>query len=103
MPIYDFQCPKCGNTAEYLVVGFEDKVHCFQPECIQKNGDTLCIKLPGAPSVKIKGPRAANGYGLKYEDTYGKSPVNGKETGCSFTSNRGFTLEHKFQSGGSNE
>ena len=88
MPLFDYQCPNCGSIREYLVVRESDQAYCC--------GDTVCVKLPGAASFKIKGARAANSYGLKYEDTYGCSPVTGEETGCSFSSNRGGTIEHKF-------
>lgn len=95
MPLYDYQCPACGERAEYLVPDAEHKVHCFSPDCRGK--DILMVRLIAAPSFKIKGSRASNGYGLKFEDTYGKSPVTGKETGCSFTSNRGGTIDHRFE------
>ena len=88
MPLFDYQCPNCGSIREYLVVRESDQAYCC--------GGTVCVKLPGAASFKIKGARAANSYGLKYEDTYGCSPVTGEETGCSFSSNRGGTIEHKF-------
>ena len=98
MPIFDYQCPHCKCTSEYLVPNSEYRVHCFNPSCIKEFGVTACFKLPSNPSIKIKGARAANGYGLKFEDSYGRSPVNDTETGCSFSSNRGGpVLDHNFK------
>lgn len=90
MPLFDYRCDRCGYQEEILVDHSDRPVMC--PECARE----LMTKTPPAVSFKIKGLRASNGYGLKFEDTYGKSPVNGKETGCSFTSNRGGTVDHKF-------
>lgn len=97
MPIFDYECPVCKETSEYLVPDSDYQVHCFNPKC--PGVDVIMTRLPGAPSFKIKGARATNSYGVKFEDTYGKSPVNDKETGCAFVSNRGFTAEHNFKEG----
>ena len=67
------RCPNCG---EHIVVTEEYKV------------------IDGAPSFKIKGMRAANGYGLKFIDTPGVDKITGKETGHSFTSNRAQTTDN---------
>lgn len=87
MPLFDYRCPTCDHQEEVLVLNPEP-VYCKVCHC-------LMGKLPSSCSFKIKGLRAANGYGLKSIDTYGKSPVTDKETGCSFTSNRGGTVDHK--------
>ena len=89
MPLFDYRCPDCDYKAEYLVPDTESPVSC--PDCC-----TLMLKLPPTCSFKIKGLRAANGYGLKFMDTYGKSPVTDKETGATFNSNRGMVVDHNF-------
>jgi putative FmdB family regulatory protein len=85
MPLFDYECGSCHETFEGLY-RYEDDVPC--PKC-----GAMTHKLPGAASFKIKGLRAANGYGLKFVDSYGKSKVEDKERGCSFTSNRGGTID----------
>jgi putative FmdB family regulatory protein len=88
MPLFDYRCPLCDHQEfNTLVSKHDETVVC--PVC-----HVPMTKLMAAASFKIKGFRAANGYGMKFIDTYGKSPVNGTETGCSFTSNRGATLDH---------
>ena len=63
--------------------------HCDEQTPLNEND-----RSPGAPSFKIKGMRAANGYGLKSIDTYGVNKETGKETGYSFTSNKAETTDH---------
>lgn len=93
MPLFEYKCERCGHQEELLVLGREgEEVMC--PKC-PKALHVYMEKVPSSCSFKIKGLRAANGYGLKSIDTYGKSPVTDKETGCSFTSNRGGTVDHK--------
>jgi putative FmdB family regulatory protein len=95
MPLYDFRCPRCRHEEERLVRDSEVQIEC--PQCLATDDLGISMdKLIAAPSFQIKGLRAANGYGLKFMDTYGKSPVNGKETGCTFNSNRGSVVDHNF-------
>lgn len=91
MPLYDFRCPNCQRVGERLVRDAN-----VQVTCLWCDEHPVMERLLSAPSFKIKGLRAANGYGLKFMDTYGKSPVNGKETGCTFNSNRGSVVDHNF-------
>jgi putative FmdB family regulatory protein len=93
MPLYDYRCPVCNYQEELLVPAADCMVACVS--CAASLGRTVFMtKLPSAVSFKIKGYRAANAYGQKFIDTPGKSPVTGEESGCSFTSNRGGTVDH---------
>jgi putative FmdB family regulatory protein len=49
MPIYEFQCPQCGELFEELVFGKEDHVPC--PAC----GSSKCDKLLSCCSFKTAG------------------------------------------------
>lgn len=86
MPVYGYECGSCGHQFDGIY-RFEDDVPCEKCGAMTK-------KLPGAPSFKIKGFRAENGYGKKFIDTPGKDPVTGVETGYGFTSNRAGTIDH---------
>ncbi len=96
MPLLDYQCPDCDTINEVLLIGESRK----NPKIIKCKGCNTLIDLalgkllPGSPSFKIKGMRAANGYGLKFQDTYGKSKTDGHESGYSFTSNKGVVVDH---------
>ena len=94
MPIFDYECPTCGHVNEFLVFDtdeYQDRPceNCACPIWLERDK-----KLPGAPSFKIKGLRAANGYGLKFQDSYGVSKTDGHESGYSFTSNKAETSDY---------
>jgi putative FmdB family regulatory protein len=84
MPIYEYHCSCCNNFFEALVGLTDISQPC--PSC----GKTS-RKIPSVSSFKIKGLRAANGYGLKFLDSYGKDR-NGEEVGYSFHSNKSDTI-----------
>lgn len=96
MPIFEYECPNCGTSIDVLIIENSNKnpkiLPCKNCGCYI---DLINSKpLPGAPSFKIKGLRAANGYGLKFQDTYGVSKTDGHESGYSFTSNKAETSDH---------
>jgi putative FmdB family regulatory protein len=91
MPVYTYECGGCGHVFDGIYL-FKDDVPC------EKCG-AVTHKLMGAPSFKMKGYRAENNYGGKFVDTPGKDPVTGVETGYSFTSNRGETIDHNHGQG----
>ena len=93
MPIFDFKCMHCGATNEVLMFGTKKDPMIKKCEAC---GEQMPLddKLPGAASFKIKGLRAANGYGLKFQDSYGVSKTDGHESGYSFTSNKGEVVDH---------
>ena len=85
MPIYEYTCNQCNHTFERLIITDADReamVVC--PNCEESDAH----QNTNAPSFKIKGLRAANGYGLKFVDTPGKDVVTGDEHGHSFHSDR---------------
>lgn len=94
MPIFEYECPECKTKFDVLLFGthkdpgMKKCVGCGQYIILSEEN-----RLPGAPSFKIKGMRAANGYGLKSIDTYGVDQVSGKESGYSFTG-KGGTRDH---------
>lgn len=93
MPIYDYKCMHCEGVFEVLMFGTKKDPKLKKcPHCHEYA--PLDNQVPGAPSFKIKGMRAANGYGVKSVDTYGVNKVDGRETGYSFTSNKGETTDH---------
>ena len=94
MPIFDFKCSACGCINEVLILAEDAGSRIMEcPECKHYIEYILGDNLPGAPSFKIKGLRAANGYGLKFQDSYGKSKTDGHESGYSYTSKAG-TVDH---------
>lgn len=95
MPIFDYKCPNCGFINELLIVSKDRQPRgCQCVACKALINTEPGNRLPGAPSFKIKGLRAANGYGLKFVDSYGKSKTDGHESGYSFTSNKAETTDH---------
>lgn len=94
MPIFDFVCMHCGSTNEVLLIGDSEKNP--KIKVCETCGEHMPLdrKLPGAPSFRVKGLRAANGYGLKFTDSYGKSNTDGHESGYSYTSNKAETVDH---------
>jgi len=87
MPMFDYVCENCGTKDRDALVHDANEVYrcrlCWSP----------MKKLPSAVSFKMKGLRAANGYGSAFIDTPGTSR-DGQETGFSFSSNRGGTIDH---------
>jgi len=81
MPIFTFECEICGVAMEELCDA-DAVITC--PSC-----NATMNKLMGAPSFRMTGLRAANGYGLKSIDTYGQCQVTGIESGYSYTDKRG--------------
>jgi len=94
MPLFDYQCPKCKFINEVLVIKEQPRMAWCKLCDTPINTRVAKGRIPGAPSFKIKGMRAANGYGLKFMDTYGKSKTDGHESGYSFTSNKGTVVDH---------
>ena len=93
MPIFNYVCIHCGKVFDVLIMkSTSDPLIKKCPHCGEYA--PLDNKVPGSPSFKIKGMRAANGYGLKSIDTYGVDQVTGKESGYSFTSNKAQTSDH---------
>jgi len=93
MPIFNFKCMHCEGVFDVIMFGTsKDPLIKKCPHCGEYT--PLDHKVPGAPSFKIKGMRAANGYGLKSIDTYGVDQITGKESGYSFTSNKAQTSDH---------
>lgn len=96
MPIFDIICPACQTMIKDKIIFPNDAEsdRIFEcPECKHYIDPVFSDKAPGAPSFKIKGLRAANGYGLKFMDTYGKSKIDDHESGYSYTSKAG-TVDH---------
>ena len=56
MPVWDFECTKCGVLYKDQLVSRETTLVC--PDC----GEEL-KRLLGAPCFKVKGANAAGGYG----------------------------------------
>ncbi len=97
MPIFDYECPKCGTVNEMLITATDRQPRGMQCSACKALIDTSPAKrLPGAAAFKIKGMRAANGYGLKSIDTYGVDGVTGEESGYSFTG-KGGTTDHNLK------
>lgn len=97
MPIFDYQCSNCGTVFDVLLFGTKKDPQMHQcSNCDQYTilSEENRLGITGAPSFKIKGMRAANGYGLKSIDTYGVDQITGKESGYSFTSNKAQTEDH---------
>jgi putative FmdB family regulatory protein len=53
MPIYEFLCASCGNTAEYLVLGEAGGITC--PSCGGQNLKKLLSVTSSASGVKGRG------------------------------------------------
>lgn len=85
MPLYQYQCANCGLEQERLVFA-SDSTGPMCEQCATQLTDEM--KLPTSASFKIKGLRASNGYGLKFQDTPGRSKVDDFETGYSFHSTK---------------
>ena len=47
MPIYDFECAKCGKTKEVVLIIEANKPHCCESPMIQKIGLPALIKIKG--------------------------------------------------------
>jgi putative FmdB family regulatory protein len=88
MPLFDYECTSCGHVQELLVPSnLDTDIPCSKCGAQSK-------KLPSVASFKIKGLRAANGYGLKFMDTPGKDAKTQEESGYSYTSTKGNTIDH---------
>lgn len=59
MPIYDFQCDKCNQIFEIFTSSMTTSTIC--PNC----KDIMINRLISAPSFKINGHNAENGYARK--------------------------------------
>ena len=95
MPIFDYKCSNCDTIFDVILFGTKKDPGLKKcPGCGMYTVLSEKNRLIGAPSFKIKGMRATNGYGLKSVDTYGVNPVTGKESGYSFTSNKAGTADH---------
>jgi putative FmdB family regulatory protein len=77
MPLFDYECTSCQEVSEQMQSG-----DCEVSVCSKCGASAR--KLPSCASIKIKGLRAANGYGLKFIDTPGKSKITGEESGYSY-------------------
>lgn len=86
MPLYDYKCDKCNEKFEALTPVKLSSVAC--PKC----GFSTLHRLPSAPSFRMTGARAANGYGAKFIDTPGRHG-GVWSSGYSFHSNRGGQVE----------
>ncbi len=95
MPINDYECRECGLLNEFLTFPSDTPEDLIR-EC-EECGERIDLNeeepTPSAAAFKIKGLRAANGYGLKFMDTYGTSKTDGHESGYSFTG-KGGTADH---------
>lgn len=80
MPLYDYECPACLHTFEGLYK-FEDDVPC-------RNCGAQTYKLPTIASFKIKGFRAASGYGLNFIDTPSRNRETNETSGHTFSSSK---------------
>ncbi len=97
MPIFEYECPNCKFKNEVLIMSDDRQPRGCQCSRCKALIDTSPKKrLPGAASFKIKGMRAANSYGLKSIDTYGRDEMTGEESGYSFTG-KGGTLDHNLK------
>jgi len=63
MPIYEYECKKCGESFEQLVFGGEEFVRC--PRCGSRNIDRLmsCTHSFGDDSGAGCSPRGFGGFG----------------------------------------
>ena len=93
MPIFEYECPNCKFHNEFLFFD-SDKIRYRKCELCDTMIDLWGKKVPCATSFKIKGLRAANGYGLKFQDSYGVNKVDGAENGYSFTGKDGKCIDH---------
>lgn len=55
MPWRDYKCPKCGHV--YVDIPDKDTVW-----CVCQTPSVECERLPAAPSFKVTGYNAQNGY-----------------------------------------
>lgn len=86
MPIYQYECGSCHHSFEGLYK-YEEDVPCNA--C-----GAMTTKVPTSAQFKIRGFRAANGYGGKFIDTPGVDQYTGRETGHSFSNDRGADIDH---------
>lgn len=86
MPLFDYKCVGCEETFESLQPSDRDVIFC--PKCKQ----IAAIRQLSAPSFRMTGSRAANGYGAKFIDTPGRHG-GVWSSGYSFHSNRGGQVE----------
>ena len=93
MPIFEYECPNCKFHNEFLFFD-SDKIRYRKCNMCDAAIDLRDHTLPGASCIKIKGLRAANGYGLKFQDSYGVNKVDGSENGYSFTGKDGKCVDH---------
>ena len=97
MPINDYKCDMCGHVNEYLVFPSDTDTMRQCEECDYEIDLSMQEPIPAAVAFKIKGLRASNGYGLKFQDSYGVNKVDGRETGYSFTGKGGMTDHNQGQ------
>ena len=77
MPLYDYECKKCGEVEEKLVRQTEQSPFSFKfPETINcsKCGSTNVQRILGAPAFHLKGDGWA-------KDLYGSTAVSSKAPG----------------------
>lgn len=66
MPLYDFQCPRCGFTHEYLLSAGASEY--YRPLCRmcwaddRVPGGIEMERVPTAANFTVKGYSATNGY-----------------------------------------
>ena len=58
MPLYEFECQKCENVFEKLVMNYNNKTVAQCPECLSK----ITKKIISNSTFKIKGYSESNGY-----------------------------------------
>ncbi len=63
MPIYEFQCKKCGYIFEEIHKTLV--VSCYCPVCEEKGKKSIAKKILSRSNFNVKGFNARNGYSNK--------------------------------------
>jgi len=71
MPLFDYECPSCGEVKEFLITEFTPTPLCIHLHNNRRSREVFKMeRLASAPAcIQVKGFSAANGYagGQTYE------------------------------------
>jgi putative FmdB family regulatory protein len=69
MPLYEFQCNKCGYIFEEIHNKYDPiKIYAFCPRCKEEKKNSIATKILSVSNFKINGFNANNGYSKTKKD-----------------------------------